>query len=931
MTVACPDCAQTMEFSGPRPKFCAFCGRLLDDPALIATVPGSRDSPTIAHTPSSRPDRRDNSAPEPPPESVGGYHLKRPLGQGGMGTVYEAEESSFGRKVALKLLAPEITASPEALQRFRQEGRLASTIAHPRCVFVLNADEQDGRPFIVMELMPGSTLHDLVHEDGPLAIDAAVMKIRDVIEGLREAHRLGVIHRDVKPSNCFLEADGRVKVGDFGLSKSLVNESNLTRTGSFLGTPLYASPEQIKGESLDARTDVYSVSATLYFLLAGRPPFQGSDAAATLAKIVSEPLPSLRSIRPEISAELDRIVLKGLERNRDRRWSDMDELATALLPFSPGRLQIGGLGLRFGAFVLDVNLPKLVVLSLNMAASYTRADGDALRSVSENFAVSAALDQAIFLISFLAIEPLTGASPGKWLLGLRVRGQGTTGSNPATILRRNLIFWGIAVIPWAVWALVLERTGRVGGWGWTVLPIRMLGLAAICFPMRQKNGYLGLHDLLSGTRVVGVPRARKRRSGGARRALGRDRNIAPRPVGVLKTVGPYRIRGAIRWEDGRKVLAAEDSSLGREVWIVLRPKASPAPEPSRRELARATRPRWLTGGDQAEGRWDAYIAPSGCPLADLAGPQGLPWRDVRPIFEDLVEELDAACRDGTLPEGLALDQIWVQPDGRAILVDQLGLSREEDRSDATRPVVMVSRAKEFLYRATALALEGGRRRRDAQALNAPIPEHARTMLESLRENGDARDDFQALREQLAVSQDRTVEVTRSLRATHVGAQAALMVLLLLFQFGMVAWLLGQSTRERSWLQVFGKPVILSLKRAHLLGDLAAVVPPILWVAFSFATRGGLTFPLIGLALASRDGQRASRWRCGLRSFLTWVGPAALLVAAIALKAPDEKGGPLSWTPFWLAVTLVATFPLLAMIRPDRGLQDILAGTVVVPK
>ena len=143
------------------------------------------------------------------------------MGRGGMGAVYEAEDLESGRRVALKLIAGDSVASPEAVERFRREGRLASTIAHPRCVFVLAADEEEGRPYIVMELMPGETLQSLVERSGPLPPREATGKILDVIEGLTEAHQVGIIHRDVKPSNCFLEADGRVKIGDFGLSKSL--------------------------------------------------------------------------------------------------------------------------------------------------------------------------------------------------------------------------------------------------------------------------------------------------------------------------------------------------------------------------------------------------------------------------------------------------------------------------------------------------------------------------------------------------------------------------------------------------------------------------------------------------------------------------------------------------------------------------------------
>src|SRR4051794_8876588 len=177
MILVCGQCGETIEYRSLRPKFCSFCGRPVDDSALDTTAPGPREADTIAHTPVPRHAPGDPSPP--PPEKIGGYRLIREIGRGGMGTVFEAEESDFGRKVAVKLLSPEITASREALDRFRQEGRLASSLAHPRCVFVLNADEENGRPFIVMELMPGQTLQDVVTKSGPMAVDQAVPKVLD--------------------------------------------------------------------------------------------------------------------------------------------------------------------------------------------------------------------------------------------------------------------------------------------------------------------------------------------------------------------------------------------------------------------------------------------------------------------------------------------------------------------------------------------------------------------------------------------------------------------------------------------------------------------------------------------------------------------------------------------------------------------------------
>jgi serine/threonine protein kinase len=354
MRITCHHCQAGWEYADRRPAFCPFCGQPFPgDPLAASPSPaGEVTTPFISENVTQPPSTpHDNGAADP--EEVGGYRLLRVLGAGGMGKVYEAADVQTGRRVALKLISADYAGSPEAVERFRQEGRLASLVAHPRCVFVLAADEEAGRPYIVMELMPGNSLDDYIRHHGPQPPGEAVAMILDVIEGLQEAHRVGVVHRDVKPSNCFFGADGRLKVGDFGLSKSLAQGAHLTKTGSFLGTPLYASPEQVRGEQVDAQTDVYSTAATLYFLLTGRAPFQSDNAAVTLARIASDPPPSLRTLRPELSPALDAVVLRGLERDRKRRWRDLDEFAEALRPFLLGRLSLAGLGVRFGALALD--------------------------------------------------------------------------------------------------------------------------------------------------------------------------------------------------------------------------------------------------------------------------------------------------------------------------------------------------------------------------------------------------------------------------------------------------------------------------------------------------------------------------------------------------------------------------------------------------
>jgi serine/threonine protein kinase len=259
-----------------------------------------------------------------------------------------------------------------------------------------------------MELMPGSTLKDLVDRRGPLPAEEAVLRILDVIEGLQEAHQLGVVHRDVKPSNCFVDADGRVKVGDFGLSKSLLSSSQLTRTGAFLGTPLYASPEQIRCELLDQQTDVYSVAATLYFLLTGRAPFESRDAAATMARIVADPPPPVRTHRPDVPRALEYVVLRGLERQRERRWRSLADLRAALLPLVPSRLPIGGMGVRVGAYLIDYLILFVLTFVANLSVALTL--GAAGRFTPSPLA--ALIAPTLWLLYFAVLEGKWGCSLG---------------------------------------------------------------------------------------------------------------------------------------------------------------------------------------------------------------------------------------------------------------------------------------------------------------------------------------------------------------------------------------------------------------------------------------------------------------------------------------------------------------------------------------
>ncbi len=727
LQVECPLCRRTLQFSGEAPAFCAYCGNRLAEGHLSATAEFDPEAVTVPPAPGSAP------SSDEAVEMVGAYRLLRPLGSGGMGRVFEAEEAGTGRRVAVKLVAREFAASAEALERFRTEGKLASAIAHPRCVFVLAADEDAGRPYIVMELMEGSTLKDLVDKRGPLPPAEAVTKILDVIEGLQEAHRLGVIHRDLKPSNCFLEADGRVKVGDFGLAKSLLEDSHLTRTGTFLGTPLFASPEQIRRDPLTPQSDVYSVAATLYFLLTGRAPFDSGDPAATMARIVADPAPSMRTLRPDIPLALDRVVSRGLERQRERRWQDLESFRSALSPFVPAELSRAGMGLRIAAYLIDWIPFALLFGMLNGVYGFKLSVegqvypiGPGVSRHALGLAIMYVGEIVALAIYFTVSEGIWGCSLGKRLLGLRVYPLGSnTPPGIVTALWRTLAFLAITRLPSLVAGIIqadylpenAEQGGKLSG------PLFVVGHLLLLTTMRARNGYRGPHELFSKTRVVRLPwreGPRSRRSG-----RGRPFQLAvTRPPELPERIGPYFVDGAIRWDPRSRVLRAQDRSLERTVWIWLRPLAQPPIGPSRQRVNRMTRLRWLAGGKMDDWQWDSFMAPSGYPLAELVRIEGkLSWPTVRPMLEQIADELDEARRDETLPGGLAVDQVWVQPDGQVQLVEMLE-GPDGAKDGPGRPE---KRAVEFFCDTAVLALEGLPRsaKKPGQPLRAVVPEHGR--------------------------------------------------------------------------------------------------------------------------------------------------------------------------------------------------------------
>ncbi len=246
-------------------------------------------------------------------DQLGGFRLVRELGRGGMGIVFEGEDMTLGRRVALKILLPELTDEPSR-KRFLREARAVAALKHDYIVGVYQVSQQDDAPYLVMEYLEGETLDNRLDREGWLTVHEALRIARQIAEGLAAAHSKGLIHRDVKPANVWLEQpNDRVKLLDFGLAKPISSDTAVTVAGAIVGTPGYMAPEQIYGDTLDGRTDIYALGCLLFRMLSGKTPHQDPDTMNLLQAVVDQDAPDLAGAN--IPPAVRQLLKEMLERN----------------------------------------------------------------------------------------------------------------------------------------------------------------------------------------------------------------------------------------------------------------------------------------------------------------------------------------------------------------------------------------------------------------------------------------------------------------------------------------------------------------------------------------------------------------------------------------------------------------------------------------
>jgi hypothetical protein len=953
-----------------------------------------------------------------------------------MGEVYEAVHAESGHRVALKLLAGESAWSPQRRQRFLREGLLAASVNHPHSLYIYGTEEIEGIPVISMELATGATMKERVDSRGPLPPAEAVDAALQMIDGLQAAQKAGILHRDIKPGNCFVDRDGKVKIGDFGLATSAgaAEMSQLTAPGTILGTPAYGSPEQLRGEAVDIRSDIYAVGGTLYFLLTGSAPFAKSSGLQLMAAILEKTPETPNRIAPSIPPGLSRLVLRCLEKNPANRPQSYEELRRELEPFGTQAGPTAGPLRRFAAGLLDYAWLQ-VLISVVLFYPLGRGVAD-----QQGAFPSSLWDTPIIVFGILVtgiLEGVFAATPGKWLTGLRVWGAQKAGPGIRTGLVRAALFWSpmltIDLLRFLLaWSAVLTRGSSLDV---TLDAIADFSILVHFVGASRVRGWRGAHDRITGTRVV-------RRTSVPDPAAGAAATTEVHPVGEAR-VGPYLApREAVAAAKPGDVVLGHDPVLRRKVWIQFRTEDAPPVSEARRVLCRRGRLRWLNGRRASGAAWDAYQAVEGMPFASVArNPQR--WLTVRQWLRDLAEELYSRESDDLSARSmLTRDHVWITSDGHALLLD----FPAPGTTPASRRPEAATNSNLFLSKIAHDALTGESHQgagEDRVGL-PPLPHHARRFLRALVDDPAQNAEHTLAQARELLTKPAVVTRKRRLGLILLPASPFLFFALIGMVGGFVYYdmlrrdypdlpafnatlkrlqemeardtLDREEMAEREALEIilagpfresilrdrplpssyFQFPNVTAADRATLervfathpaptreeidlarqrlaaflaeeskppgLGRLilailaliggAAFLGAVLLAPVSLllglALPGGIAGKLVGVAVVTKNGERASRGRCFVRGIVTW-SPALLLwvffltrgaagfrgaqgdpagvVRALADAMRDATRAGL--LPVAVALFLVGA--AWAIARPSRGIQDLAARTNLVPE
>jgi uncharacterized RDD family membrane protein YckC len=977
----CPKCGAELGPDAPE-SLCPKC--LMDNAAWSQTLASPDEAQTIpylgSYTPSS-------TVPELLPQDTdfGRYRILHLLGRGGMGSVYEAEDLESGRRVALKVLSHKLD-SEDARKRFIREGRLAASINHPNSVYVFGTEEIEGTPTISMEIVPGGTLQEKVVREGPMQAPKAVDAILQIVAGLEAAQAIGILHRDVKPSNCFVDELGAAKIGDFGLSitTDTRGDSHLTVRGSLLGTPAFSSPEQLRGDEINARSDMYSVGATLFYLLTGHAPFEEGNMVKLLSRVLEETPVDPRTHQKSIPSGLARIVLRCLAKTPTDRFKSYAELERALQPYSTVAPSPATLALRFAAYFVDTVVIGVASLFLQALAwgSFGEVFNQANFGTAKYYLIALALN-VLTALYFGVLEGTRGAAIGKMLLRLRVvRRDGGVAGVPRAFLRASFLLLLLSGPYWLMTGLHPDMmTNQASPWtSMAVGGMSVIMLGVVFCMARRRNGYAGLHGLATGTRVVRAPAPEKR----PRLSLG---ETAPGdPLEGAERIGPYHVIEVMGPSDVGRWVLAYDTRLLRRIWVHAVAPGTPSISIVQRGLNRPGRLRWITGRRSEGENWDAFEAPTGRPLTELLDAERS-WNSLRFWLLDLVNEFAASEGEGTTPPVLAFDRVWITEDGRAKLLDfpAPGASPVPEQYDS--PAALVA----AIGNATI------------EKLTPPAPLHARAMLTGTPKLETLFSQLhQSVRRPASISRLRRIGITLAVSAFPLlGVAMGVLIITMtqglqrsqpeLMELSSVTHLIQftESDQEREDLRRFvahrysalvtnpdtwkhpGAALVVDPHRQRIareavaqyesltpdeisaaeaagqaalkikfgqIPELPPIAPLVLvmtcWITYSaipsllmaLLFRRGLVMMSFGATVATKEGKPAGRLRVLWRCLLAW---SPFTLGAVLAFPLFSLLGPIPTTVIVIGTILVLT--IYSNTRRDRTLHDRLAGTWLIPK